>query len=725
MEQLEGPHPLVPAPLANAAALGWRVLAIAGAIALVLAVCTVMSSASASIIVGAMVSAAFAPIAAAQRARGASKSRAAGLTFLAILGVAAAIVVLLAVAFLPYVVDLVRSLSDAADRLRDALSSTAVPPALRDLAVAVLAILGSLVAQRLTPIAADAGVLATIIIIGGSLSYFLLADADRAWRWTAQFMGPWQRQRLTAAVTDIVVRIGGYLRRISLIAAIDAIALGAALAIAGASVALPVAVLALFAGLIPFLGTILAAGVALSIGWHTAGATGAVLVIAAIVGAKLLERRVVPSVVKSPSLTVPPTLFVLALATGLALGGIVGLVAAIPVVGVISTLVPALIDTLTLPTAEDRGIVPGWLDRSAQWSWRVLVVSAVVALAIAVVEAIPIVILPLTLAIIFAATLQPLVSRLVDRSWRRSTAALVATSLSLIVIVTILALAVVSVATNLDEIGVTATAGARSVATTAGPIAEWLPGIVSAARSTIIGAASPFASDAFGLAFAIGVGAMLCLLALRDGPEIWRGVTLRLPEGRRAGVRAAGSRAIEVLGGYMLGTAAISGIGAASQALMMLLLGLPLAIPLGILSFFAGFIPYVGSFIGTALAFLVTIQVGTTRDVVVMAVFTVIINLIQGSFITPIVYSRVVAIHAAVVLVSIPAANEVAGVLGMFLVVPVLGVVAVTWRAALRLLSGDVEPIPTDPLAAPASTATPGEVSPGPDREVLADPAPM
>jgi putative heme transporter len=723
MEQLEEPHPIVPPPLANAAALGWRVLAIAGAMALVIGIGMVMSSASASIIVGALVSAAFAPIAAAERARGRSPSRAAGITFLAILGVAAGIVLLLAIAFLPYLADLARSLTDAANELDDTLAATPVPPEVSGVAVGAVADVGSAVAELLAPITDDLGALVTIIVIGGSLSYFLLADADRAWRWAEQWMEPWQRERMTAAVSDIAVRIGGYLRRISLISAIDATALGAALAIAGASVALPVAVLALFLGLIPFLGTILAAGAALSIGWHTAGATGALLVVAAVVGAKVVERIVVPSIVKTRSLTVPPTLFVLALATGLALGGIVGLVAAIPVVGVIATLVPALIDTLTIPAAQDRGIVPGWLDRSAQWSWRLLVVSAVIALAVLLVETIPIVVLPLTLAIIFAATLEPLVDLLVRRSWRRSTAAVIATSLSLIVIVTILTLATVSVARNLAEIATTATSGAERVATAAGPIADGLPAVVADGQSTIVRSAAPVARDAFGLAFAIGVGALLCLLALRDGPDIWRAATLRVPPGRRAGVRAAGSRAIEVLGGYMLGTAAISGIGAASQWLMMVLLGLPLALPLGILSFFAGFIPYVGSFIGTALAFLVTIQVGTTRDVVIMAVFTVIINLVQGSFITPIVYSRVVAIHAAVVLVAIPAANEVAGVLGMFLVVPVIGVVAVTWRSALRVLAGGIGSDPTGPLADPASTATALEIAPGSDRDALPDPA--
>ena len=74
---------------------------------------------------------------------------------------------------------------------------------------------------------------------------------------------------------------------------------------------------------------------------------------------------------------------------------------------------------------------------------------------------------------------------------------------------------------------------------------------------------------------------------------------------------AAGSRAVDVLGGYMVGTAAISAFGAASQWLIMVLLGLPLALPLAILALFAGFIPYIGGFIATSLAFLVAVSTGT------------------------------------------------------------------------------------------------------------------
>ena len=85
-------------------------------------------------------------------------------------------------------------------------------------------------------------------------------------------------------------------------------------------------------------------------------------------------------------------------------------------------------------------------------------------------------------------------------------------------------------------------------------------------------------------------------------------------------------------------------------------------------------IPYIGSLIMTGLAFLVTVATGSPTDIAIMAIFTIVFNIVQGNFVAPIVYSKVVSLHPAVVLVAIPAGNEIAGVIGMFLVVPFLGV---------------------------------------------------
>ena len=90
-----------------------------------------------------------------------------------------------------------------------------------------------------------------------------------------------------------------------------------------------------------------------------------------------------------------------------------------------------------------------------------------------------------------------------------------------------------------------------------------------------------------------------------------------------------------------------------------------------------------------------------------MAIFTIVFNIVQGNFVAPIVYSKVVSLHPAVVLVAIPAGNEIAGVIGMFLVVPFLGVVAAVWRTVLRVLDT------RDGRAAPAARPAGAVPEPG------------
>ena len=73
---------------------------------------------------------------------------------------------------------------------------------------------------------------------------------------------------------------------------------------------------------------------------------------------------------------------------------------------------------------------------------------------------------------------------------------------------------------------------------------------------------------------------LLTFYFLRDGDAFWRRSSLASSRARRSHVEAAGSRAFDVLGGYMIGTGAISIFGAATQFLIMTILGIPLALPL-------------------------------------------------------------------------------------------------------------------------------------------------
>ena len=75
---------------------------------------------------------------------------------------------------------------------------------------------------------------------------------------------------------------------------------------------------------------------------------------------------------------------------------------------------------------------------------------------------------------------------------------------------------------------------------------------------------------------------------------------------------------------------------------------------------------------------------GDTTVIVIMAIWTVVFNIVQGNIVSPLVYGRTVQLHPAIVLLAIPAGGAIAGVIGMFLIVPFLGVIAVSWRTVLK-----------------------------------------
>ena len=169
----------------------------------------------------------------------------------------------------------------------------------------------------------------------------------------------------------------------------------------------------------------------------------------------------------------------------------------------------------------------------------------------------------------------------------------------------------------------------------------------------------------------------------------------------------AGHRAVTVLAGYMVGTAIISAFGGITSGLMMVILGLPLALPIAVIGFFFGFIPYVGNLLATALALLVAIAVGDTSDIVLM-----LSSHASCSTSPRATSSRRWCTAGAsrstrpIVLMAIPVGNEIAGILGMFLVVPAAAMVAATWRLVIAAI--DEAGLPLEPEDA-------GEVTTAPD----------
>jgi predicted PurR-regulated permease PerM len=395
----------------------------------------------------------------------------------------------------------------------------------------------------------------------------------------------------------------------------------------------------------------------------------------------------------------------IAIPAGAALFGVLGLLALLPVIVFALAVSGSLVLVLGLEAggaaarrARAAG-VPAWLDRLAQWSWRGLVVAGLVWVVIEVTVSLPIVFLPAVLALVLAATLAPLAARLRSLGWSEGLAAATSTAGAAIGVLVILVVAIAWTIGPLRAIVETAIEGAEATDF------EWLIGAAGSVGSAIVAAVAGALRGLPGVLITVILALLLTFFLLRDASNLWRRAMDRVHGHQRIRLDTVGTRAVDVLGGYMVGTALIALFGAATGALIMVILGLPLAVPIGILTFFGGFIPYVGSAVTTGLSVLVALAVGTTTDVVVMMIYTIVFNIVQGNFVTPLVYGRTLSLHPAIILLAIPAGGEIAGIMGMFLVVPFVAIVAATWRPILDLLGTDAPP--SRPKPAQADTAAP------------------
>lgn len=150
------------------------------------------------------------------------------------------------------------------------------------------------------------------------------------------------------------------------------------------------------------------------------------------------------------------------------------------------------------------------------------------------------------------------------------------------------------------------------------------------------------------------------------------------------------ARAWNTLGGFIRTQALVSFIDAVFIGIGLVIIGVPLAIPLAILTFFAGFIPIVGAFTAGALACLVALVTNGPVDALWVLIVIVAVQQIEGNLLSPWLQGRSMNLHAGVVLMSVTAGSTIFGITGAFLAVPVAAVVAEVFRYLNERVDGEV-----------------------------------
>ena len=223
---------------------------------------------------------------------------------------------------------------------------------------------------------------------------------------------------------------------------------------------------------------------------------------------------------------------------------------------------------------------------------------------------------------------------------------------------------------------------------------------VQGLQAWLSSAASAIAGQ-IGEAATIGIlGTFLTFFFMMDGDKAWVWVMSSANAWRRDAITTAGDEALARVGGYLRGTAVIAAFDAVMEGLFLWILGVPLVLPLAVIVFFGRFIPYIGGLITTIMLLIVTLGTAGTTAAVILLVLIAILNVIQGKFLAPVIYHKTVHIHPAVALIALPAGAALAGIIGLFVAIPVVAFALAVVGAIVSVLG--VEPNAAPSIAEPA-----------------------
>jgi predicted PurR-regulated permease PerM len=185
--------------------------------------------------------------------------------------------------------------------------------------------------------------------------------------------------------------------------------------------------------------------------------------------------------------------------------------------------------------------------------------------------------------------------------------------------------------------------------------------------------------------------AFMTFFMLLEGPAWLERFFSLLPPKSRDRWRSIGHDIYRTVGGYVTGNLFISVIAGVSSAVLLLVLGVPFAVALGLLVAILDLIPLAGATLAAIIVTTVAAFDGWIQAVIVLAFFLVY-QQIENHVIQPVVYSRTVQLSPLAILIAVLVGAKLAGVLGALAAIPVAGTIQVLLLAWLASRRASAEP---------------------------------
>jgi predicted PurR-regulated permease PerM len=368
--------------------------------------------------------------------------------------------------------------------------------------------------------------------------------------------------------------------------------------------------------------------------------------------------------------------------------------------------------------------VPRGVQVTAAWCWRLLVIAGALAVGIYVIGALQLVIVPLMVALLINALIQPVAAWLHRRGVPETLAALITLIGALGVIALLVWLVVHEFRQGYGDLRSKVDGGIDKVRDwlVSGPLhlsQQQIDDYITSAKKSVRDNRETLTAGALSTATTVGhvvTGAALSLFAtfffLKDGPRIWAWIVRLFPRGTQHHASEGGAKAWRTLIAYVRATITVAAVDAVGIGIALAILRVPLALPLAVLVFLGAFIPVIGATLSGLVAVLVALVANGPVTALFVLAAVILVQQIEGHILQPLLLGRAVSVHPLAVVFSIAAGVLLAGIVGALVAVPL---VAVANTVAGHLSGADTEPDggppagAGDPPPAAAGVSAPAE----------------
>jgi putative heme transporter len=365
--------------------------------------------------------------------------------------------------------------------------------------------------------------------------------------------------------------------------------------------------------------------------------------------------------------------------------------------------------------ARDRRPYPRWLDYGAGVAARFLVILIAVAAVVWLALQVTLVVTAAVLGFAVVSMLWPIVRWLRDHRVPQALAAIASVLLLLSAFALLCYFVVSQIVANIPAL---VTAGTTLVdsftnwvadlpLTNDSPLAnEALDQLESTVDAVLSGLSSGVLAGlgaVSNLATVLAVTIFFAIFALTGGDKLWRQFRGLLPENRQQPATDSCRAVMTTTGAWFYASTLTGLIDGIFIGAGLLVLDVPLAVPIGALTFVLGYIPLVGATLAGVAAVGVAFVAGGWTTAIWALVIVLAVQQIEGNVLSPLLLSRAVDFPPLVTLLLTTTAGLAFGIVGLFLVVPVVGAI-VAAATTFHQSNGAQRSAPAAPLPPAAST---------------------